>query len=176
MNFLKCVTLLGLASTLSATPIFETVEYCDSKDTVIEKLEACPRVEGEYVNSMFGETKIDDCYKITQKLGAAQFSLKFAWNDNEELKRLDLRSQLFSNKQYGTELKQSYDAAVRLISRNHGKPAIANVMPETSQLKVGGVTVSHVWQLEEGSLILGIGENEGEYDLLIRFNQERVGQ
>jgi hypothetical protein len=176
MNLLRYFSITLLSGSLYAAPVYETLEYGDSKDTVIEKLTECPRIEGEYVVSMFGNSKLDESFKVAQPLAGSQFSLSFDWDDTEGLNRIDLRSDQYESAAYNTELKNTFDAAVRLISRLYGKPAIENSMPPADKVKTAGVTASHVWQIDEGSLILGIGESEGKYDVLIRFSQKRVGQ
>lgn len=176
MNLYKFASITLLSGSLTAAPVFESLEYGDSKVEVITKLTENPRVEGEYVISMFGETELNDCFKITQKLGETQFKLNFDFDDEHTLNRIDLRSNKFDSAQFDSELKTTFESALRLITRVYGKPSVENTMPTIDQVKPSGVTASHIWQLPEGSLILGIGEANGSYDTLIRFIQERVGQ
>lgn len=161
-------------SSLHAGDIYENLRYGDTRDQVTAKLMKCPRVEGTIDKSLLSRVGLNGTFKLKSTLAELNFSLFFGWTDQDGLKEITLQSEPVSASQYNGKLKNAFRQAADLISRVYGKPELANEMPVSSSIEIDAILNSYLWQLDEGSLMLGIAHSTKGYHISIRYTQQRI--
>lgn len=174
-RFFTFISFLILSTMSLQAGVYEDLEYGDTKQQVTDKLKNCERVEGTIAETMFGRTGLNGTFKIKKDLGGQKFSLYFNWTDDGKLKAITLRSQAISADEYETKLTDSFNRTIELITEIYGEPIMSNVMPPSTKIKEGTIISSHLWHVDDGSLLLGVAKEDEAYHLSIRFLEKRIG-
>jgi hypothetical protein len=155
--------------------VFDTLKFGDTHEVTLAKLKASKFVEMTIADNLLGRTGLNDVFRIRQKIGGLQASLYFDWNSDETLKEITVRTSTFPIESYDAKIAPCWQEFAELLTNLHGKPlqAIAKI-PATSIPKGASIS-SHLWRLENGgSALLGIGNEAGNYQVVVRFTEEKI--
>lgn len=173
-QFWKTFLLLLFSVSLAKGGIYETLEYGDTKEVVTNKLKQCERIENTAPDTMFGNVALNGSFLVKKELSGLRFALFFNWDDDGGLNEITLRSTGVEEQQFSEKLKPAFKQAGALIKEVYGNPVASNAMPSSSDIDEGVIINSHLWHVGGGSLLMGVAQQEGKYQLSIRFTQKLI--
>jgi len=161
-----------------ATPsgsAFDTLEFGDTKNQVIEKLEKSKIVEGKIVKSLFARTGLNGIFRTKNDVGGLKCSLFFEWTDGGNLREVSLRTKGLAKETYYSSLENNWKEWINLLSLLYGKPIQEGGYPTLEDIFDGLILGSHLWYTEEGhSVILGTGQSGKVFSVVVRITSEHI--
>lgn len=152
---------------------FGTLAFGDNRTTASAKLKKMPGVKAKVDERLQGRTGLNGIYQTN--LNKAPYDLYFDWTKEGELREVTLRSQAFLKLQYETDLKSRWGSLVELLTKVHGKPVQATLIPMPDELKNGELLGTHLWHLEKKhSVLLTVGKDGATYVVAIRRGAELI--
>lgn len=154
---------------------FDTLEFGDSREEVMAKLNRSRFVEGEVVEALLARTGMDGIYRTTHKIGGLQCSLFFEWTRGGYLREVSLRTKGLEKKEYDRALHSNWKEWIQLLTQLHGRPRQDGEYPHIDELDDGLVLGSHLWHTQNGhSVILGTGQDGRRYSVVVRITSEYI--
>jgi len=153
-------------SELNKQGVFDSLQFGDSHNTVLNKLKESSITVSNVGNSIFdGLSSISGKFQTKKTIGELQCFLHFKWDDQMEtstgkrkgLSGLELRSGLVPASEINTTLKNSWAEMVELFSILHGEADhAASSYPTPSEInQSGGIAGTHRWAIPTAEIILG---------------------
>jgi hypothetical protein len=157
------------------TAVFDTLKFGDSNAVVLAKLKASKFVELTIAESMLARTGLNGIFRIRQKIGGLQASLFFDWNAKETLTEITVRTSTFPLASYDAKIAPCWQEFAELLTTLHGNPLQAAAKIAPASVPDGALISSHLWRLESGgSALLGVANEGGNYQVVVRFTEEKV--
>jgi hypothetical protein len=155
--------------------VFDTLKFGDSNAVVLAKLKASKFVELTIAEVMLARTGLNGIFRIRQKIGGLQASLFFDWNAQESLNEITVRTSTFPLASYDAKIAPCWQEFAALLTTLHGKPLQAAAKIAPGSVPDGALISSHLWRLESGgSALLGVANEGGSYQVVVRFTEEKV--
>ena len=173
-GFMKIIASLLLTVLSLSAGVYEDLEYGDTRQQVTDKLMACERVENTIPKTMFARVGLNGTFKIKKDLKGLNFSLFFNWNENQQLNEIALRSNAIAPGNANSKLSGPFKSATRLITEVYGPAVMSNSIPKSSQIKDGSILNSHLWNVDGGTLLMGIAKDQGKFHLSISFLEKHI--
>ncbi|WP_018969452.1 hypothetical protein [Rubritalea marina] len=171
----RILCLFILSVTLSSAAAYQNLEFGDTKEVVIEKLKNNEQLSSNVpVENIGKDTDLSGIFQVNTPLKGNNFSLYFSWNDDNTLKNVTLRSDAVSDIRYKTTVSWTFRAALQLINEVYGDPLMANPMPEAAQVEPGKALHSHLWPKDSGTVLMGVANEEGKYQISITFTEKEI--
>ncbi len=156
--------------TSQAGDIIGNLEYGDTEDTVISKLQKSSLVSSNLDKSMFARVGVNGSFETTNTLSNMKFKLFFDWDlsgSDKKLTEVILRSApqdiTISNK----AIKSAWKDATNLLTAMHGKPLASGEQPDFSNIPDGGIMYASYWKTDDGYVYLGAGMEANKLNLTI---------
>jgi hypothetical protein len=155
--------------------VFDTLNFGDSNAVVLAKLKASKFVEMTIAESMLSRTGLNGIFRVRQTIGGLQASLYFEWSTADQLKEITIRTSTFPVESYDSKITPCWKEFTELLTTLHGKPLQAAAKIAPSSVPQGALISSHLWRLESGgSALLGIGNEDESYQVIVRFTDEKI--
>ena len=165
----------GGAPQVAAGCFYDTLSFGDDKPTVIKKLKASPRFHSELDETFFARTGLNGTFRTTKgnEFFGMEGALYYGWNENHQLKFLSLYGHETPAAKVEAALVPTYLQMVGHINKHFGEAKSASPKPQYAGLGEGEITFSHAWPMKTGgSLLLGVGKQEGNSVIIARFTSE----
>lgn len=170
-KFLTSLAFMSVAH-LSATPMFQDLEFGDTQTRVLEKLDANPTFTTP-AKTMFGRTGLNKRYKSKNKVQGLEFAVSFEWTTTEDsllLSRLDLYSTIAERE----TLQLAYSKLALLFTEIYGPPKFNNGLPDVTQLENNEQTIAGaLWLYDDNAVSLGLGKEDTGFNLVIQFMEKQ---
>ena len=158
----------------SSSAMFDTLEFGDSREVVLEKLRASAIVEMAMDETFIGRSGLNGIFRTRQKIGKLNAFLYFDWCKKGKLKELNLQTEPLAAPFYSTDLELSWTEFVKLLSTLYGQPVQQGPMAKITHLTDGSFVPSHLWNLEGGGgALLGTAQDGKKYQLVVRFKETK---
>ncbi|MEX1115521.1 MAG: hypothetical protein WEB53_09740 [Akkermansiaceae bacterium] len=157
------------------TAVFDTLNFGDSQAVVLAKLKASKFVELTIAPEMLARTGLNGIFRIRQAIGGLQASLYFDWTTGDKLNEITVRTSTFPVESYDAKITPCWKEFTELLTTLHGKPLQAAARIAPASVPKGALISSHLWRLESGgSALLGIGNEDDSYQVVVRFTDEKI--
>jgi len=154
---------------------FDTLEFGDSRDLVIKKLDASPNVDGSVAEVMLARVGLNGVYRTKKTIGGLHCHLYFDWTPNNRLSEVTLRTKPLPQENYGGKLKSNWGELIELLTMLHGKPAQNASYPDSDELQDGLILNSHLWYSDKGhSILLGTGQEGTNFSVVVRITSQHI--
>jgi hypothetical protein len=155
--------------------VFDQLVFGDTRDKVLAKLKASQCVEVTVDDVFLGRTGFNGVFRTRQKIGKLSATLSFDWTEAGRLKEITLQSESLPASAYPAEIEPSWQAFIKLLGTLYGKPVQAGTLPRIETLAAGTYSPTHLWTLDEGgSVLLGTAREGSNYQIVVRFTQEKI--
>lgn len=162
-----------------AGDLISGIQYGDSSDEVMAKLEKSDLVNSNLDKSMFARVGMNGSFETTNTLKGMKFKLYFDWQDSgstRKLSQMTFRSNPTSLKGNKPNLLSAWVYAQNILTAKFGNPTNSGEYPKTSKLPDGGIIYSHEWKTRQGYVYLGLGKEEGKINLSINFCKSKLSE
>lgn len=166
----------GSAPTAAAGAFYDSLAFGDDKATIIKKLKESPRFHSELDETFFARTGINGTFHTTKgnEFFGMHSSLYYDWDEAGGLKFLSLYGHCTAAADTEANLIPIYLEMVKNISKFFGEAKRAAPKPQYAGLGEGEITFNDAWSLKTGgSLLLGIGKQDGNHVIIARFTREQ---
>ena len=154
---------------------FDTLEFGDSRETVLKKLNSSPMVDGSVAEVMLARVGLNGVYRTKQTIGGLHCHLYFDWDSNNLLKEVTLRTKGLPIDSYSGKLKSNWTEMIELLTVLHGQPINSAEYPNSDDLQDGLILNSHLWRTEDGhSVLLGTGQEGNQFSVTVRITIEVI--
>ena len=155
--------------------VFDTLKFGDKHDVVLAKLKASKMLQMTIADTLIGRVGLNGIFRIRQKIGGQDAMLYFDWTEDERLKEIHVRTATFPAASYNEKLAPSWKEFIGLLTTLQGKPLQAVPTINLASVPDGSMVASHLWALEAGgSALLGVGREGDNYQVVVRFTQEKI--
>lgn len=155
--------------------VYGSLEFGDSRDTVMRKLRSSKLVEQTVGDTFLGRTGLNGVFKCKNKLAGLTYHLYFQWSDTGGLKEITLRSQDLDANQYGTTLKNAWTEANKLFTQVYNKPVQDAKYPQKTDFNQHPILITHIWHKgSRQSILIGPGIENNRSFLAIRFINQKI--
>ncbi len=154
---------------------YDTLAFGDDKPTVIKKLKASKRFNSELDETFFARTGLNGTFRTTKgnEFFGMSAALYYGWNDNHRLEFLSLYGHETAPAQVKAKLIPIWHQMVKDMSSYFGKAKSSSPTPQYANLGESEITFTHVWPMKAGgSMLLGVGKQDGKYVVVARFTRE----
>lgn len=173
IRLLFCFLLI--TSSLCHAGVYGSLEFGDSRDTVLSKLQKSKLVDQAIDTSLLGRTGLNGVFRCKNKLAGQTYTLYFAWTDTGRLKEITLKSSRLPHGEHSGKLREAWEKANSLFTQVYGNPVQDADFPSQDQFKGDGMMMSHIWHKgAKQSILIGPGVEQGKCYLAIRFINQRV--
>lgn len=156
---------------------FGPLDFGDSQETVLTKLNASDLVKGNLNKVMLARVGLDGVFQTTDTIGGLHCELYFDWDTSKKLREVILRTKPQPAAVYESLLKRNWSALISLISDMHGKPLQGNLFPSKKKLEDGLNLSTHLWKTATGhSVLLGAGQDRDQYTVVVRISAKKIEQ
>jgi len=154
---------------------FDTVKYGDNQSTGIKKLKLSKLAHSNLDETYFARTGLNGVFKTTKgnDFFGMPASLYMDWDDQGGLRSLSFHGPGVPAADINTKLVPQWTAMIAAISKLHGQPKSSTNKLDIGGLNDLGITFTHAWNLESGSLLLGGGRMQDEYMIIGRLTSEK---
>ncbi len=158
--------------------VYGDLEFGDSRETVLKKLQKSKLVSQTFDTSLISRTGLNGIFKCKHPLAGQTYSLYFNWDDNGGMKELTLRSEPIPKSQFKTTLHTAWQKANQVFTNAYGTPAQAAKYPSTAQVEQFTIYMTHLWYRGKNHTVMmgpGIDVNKGgSYFLAIRYVNKHI--
>ena len=154
--------------------LFDTLKFNDSRETVLAKLKASKFAEMTLDETFIGRSGLNGVFRTRQKIGDLNASLYFDWTEGGKLREINLQTDALPAESYETAIAPSWKKSIELLSDLYGKPMQEGPLPASNSLNSGSFNPSHLWDLDDGSVLLGTAREGPRYQLVVRFTQKKI--
>ncbi len=154
---------------------FDTLDFGDSQEEVIEKLKKSKMVEQTIDDIFLARVGLNGSFRTTKTIGGLHCHLYFDWNSNGHLKEVTLRTKPQSRFSYDSHLRSNWGELIDLLKILHGNPLQTSPYPNDSELQDGLILGSHLWRTKDGhSVLLGTGQEGSKFSVVVRITSEKI--
>jgi len=154
---------------------FDTLEFGDTRDIVIKKLDASPNVDGSVAEVMLARVGLNGVYRTKKTIGGLHCHLYFDWTPNNRLTEVTLRTKPLPQENYSGKLKSNWGELIELLTMLHGEPVQGANYPDSDELQDGLILNSHLWYSEKGhSILLGTGQESTNFSVVVRITSQHI--
>ena len=153
---------------------FGPLNFGDSRKEVEEKLVNSSLVTTKVEETFFGRTGLNGIFETAVPLGTLPCFLWFEWNDAGNLSEITIRTEGMEASAYDGKLRSTWDATIETLKKLYGKPLSGNPLPKQEELENGLMLASHLWRNNNGSILMGPGQEQGKYNVSIRFVEKTI--
>ena len=154
---------------------FDTLEFGDSRDIVLKKLNASPNIDGSVAEVMLARVGLNGVYRTKQTIGGLHCHLYFDWTANNRLSEVTLRTKPLPRENYGGKIKSNWGELIGLLTMLHGRPAQNASYPDSDELQDGLILNSHLWYSDKGhSILLGTGQEGTNFSAVVRITSQHI--
>lgn len=154
---------------------FDTLEFGDSRDTVLKKLNESPNIDGSVAEVMLARVGLNGVYRTKQTIGGLHCHLYFDWTSNNRLSEVTLRTKPLPRENYGGKIKSNWSELIELLTILHGKPVQNAPYPDSDELQDGLILSSHLWYSDKGhSILLGTGQEGANFSAVVRITSQHI--
>lgn len=158
-----------------AGAVFDTIRFGDTRHEVEAKLRESKLVEATVEETLFGRFGMNGTYRTCKPVGELHCELFFDWTDDHLLREVTLQTEGQPRERYPVLLRTTWSDLGLLLTNLHGQPRQAAAYPPVESLTDGTFLASHLWHLPGGgTAMLGTARQNGLYQVLVRFTQERI--
>lgn len=161
---------------VAAGSFYDTLSFGDDRPTVIKKLKESKRFNTELDSTYFARTGLNGTFRTTKgnEFFGMPAALYYGWDDNHGLKFLSLYGHETPGAKVKTNLLPIWHQMVKDMSGYFGKARSSSPTPQYAGLAESEITFTHVWPMKTGgSMLLGVGKQDGNYVVVARFTRER---
>lgn len=152
-----------------APPVFDTLHFGDSTDTVLKKLAKSKMLLSKLEENEYGRSDINGAFITKMKLNQLPLSLHFIWKE-KKLTKLLLRSPAVADP---SSLEKSYKDATHLLNSKYGRFIQKGTPTNPSNMETDTYDFTVEWETPQGYAYLGMGKTSEGCVLIISFDEQR---
>ena len=153
---------------------FGPLSFGDTREEVEKKLLNSALVTTKTDKTLFGRTGLNGIFETAVPLGNLPCFLYFDWNDSGNLSEITIRTEGMGSADYNGKLQKTWSDTVETLKKLYGKPLSGNPLPKQDKLENGLMLASHLWRNNNGSILMGPGQEAGKYNVSIRFVEKMM--
>lgn len=156
----------------AAGAFYDTLAFGDDQATVIRKLKASPRFHTELDDTYFARTGLNGTFRTTKgnEFFGMPAALYYEWDNQGGLMNLSLYGHETPAAMAGEAMVPLWQEMVDQINKQFGQARSSSPKPAYAGLGESQITFTHAWPMTSGgSLLLGVGKQEGKYVIIARF-------
>lgn len=153
-----------------AQAVFEDLVFGDTRQEVTEKLLRSPQVELAVPEHMLARLGLNGAFRTRATVGGLPVLLFFDWDDAGRMRELSLQTAPHPAGDVDAALVPCIDALREVLVMLHGPPKDSGKLPPLGTFDDGVFIGSHVWQIEQGKILLGLARERGNYLAMARIS------
>lgn len=155
--------------------VIDDLHFGDSRSTVVTKLKNSSLFQATVADTFMARTGLNGIFRSKQTIGGLHCFLFFDWDEAGGLKEITMQTEGQSPTAWNTSLKPCFDEMAKLLTSLHGKPLVANAIPDINSLENGSMNSNYLWNLEpQGSVLLGPSKADDKLHVSVRFTATRI--
>jgi hypothetical protein len=159
---------------IPAKTLLDTLEFGDTREEVYQKLKESKFVELTVSETFIARVGLNGVFRTRYKIAGLDSSLFFDWTDDSRLKEVIFQTAPLPSTSLQKELIPCWKQFIEILTSLHGAPIHASEDLSLKEIADGHMSSTHLWNLDEGSVMIGAARDGDNYQIAVRFTSETI--
>lgn len=149
--------------------VFDHLVFGDTRQDVTTKLLRSELVELTFDEHLLARLGLNGAFRTRATIGGLPVSLFFDWDDQSAMREVSLQTTPHPADQVTENLVPCIDALKDTLVAIHGPPKKSTSLPALGALAEGMFIGSHLWEIEQGTILLGLARDREGFMAVARI-------